>query len=349
MTALCLLADPANYRPFDWEQDQDDRAYWLDLFASFPKYIERRLREDGLGGEDFEARWRAFLEDYEAGMRRWRTDPEYQARLSTIALGAFRQAMLDRHGWTDPYAVVKRRENELASSMYPDLVRSIDAAPAEQRWETLMRGLFAGNMFDLGAPDTINLYNRGQVSFANIRKRIPSRPWFIDDTDVVRRRFELSPRYRQVLFFVDNSGADIVLGVVPLVREIAQRGTRVVLVANSAPALNDITIDELNPLLERLAASDAVLGELLAGGLITTVASGSNSPLIDLGCVSEACNQTAADCDLLVLEGMGRGVESNWRQSFRCDVWRVALIKDRTVAKWLGCKLFDPICRFTPA
>src|SRR5207244_3347549 len=117
--------------------------------------------------------------------------------------------------------------------------------------------------------------------------------------------------------------------------ELARQGMPVVLAANSAPALNDITIDELNPLLKQLAAWDRILSELLDGGRIRTVASGSGIPLIDFSEVSDACDAEAAHSDLIVIEGMGRGVESNWRQTFKCDVWRVALVKDECVAGWI--------------
>jgi type II pantothenate kinase len=208
-----------------------------------------------------------------------------------------------------------------------------------------MTGLFAGNMFDMGAPETIEMYERGEMQFASILERIPKRPWFIDDADALIERLEAGA-YRRALIFVDNSGTDIVLGVMPLVREFARRGMPVVMAANSTAALNDITIDELNGLLEVLSTKDPVLSELVAKGSITTVPSGTGLPLIDLSEVGDDCNRVARDCDLVVLEGMGRGVESNWRQTFNCDVWRVALIKDACVAKWLGCKLFVPVCRF---
>ena len=117
---------------------------------------------------------------------------------------------------------------------------------------------------------------------------------------------------------------------------------------NSAPALNDITIDELDPLLTQLAATDKTLADLLSDNRLATVSSGGTTPLIDLSDISDACNAVAAESDLVVLEGMGRGVESNWVEDFSCDVWRFALLKDRTVVKWLSAKLFDAVCRFDP-
>jgi type II pantothenate kinase len=123
----------------------------------------------------------------------------------------------------------------------------------------------------------------------------------------------------------------------------------VVLAPNFSPALNDITLAELGPLLDRLAAGDAVLARAMADGRLGTVDSGGDTPLLDLSRVSDACDAVAADSDLIVLEGMGRGVESNWTQQFTCDVWRVALLKDHTVADWIGARLFDGVCRFDRA
>jgi type II pantothenate kinase len=47
------------------------------------------------------------------------------------------------------------------------------------------------------------------------------------------------------MVFVDNAGADIVLGILPFVREMLRMGCEVVMVANSLPAINDITAAEL--------------------------------------------------------------------------------------------------------
>jgi uncharacterized protein with ATP-grasp and redox domains len=350
MPVFCQLADPDHYRPFDWSLVADPQTldYWLGLFGNFPTQLERRLRQDAMTGLNFESRWAAFCAEYAAGIARWRADPLADGELTTVTLCDFRQRMLIKHGFPDPYVRLKARENERAAELYPALVDRIDHQPPDERWPTLLRALFAGNMFDLGAPLTIDMYHRGGVDFLSTFDRIPPRPWFIDDADALRDRLWPRPIYRQILFFVDNAGSDIVLGAIPIIRELARRGPRVVVAANSRPALNDITIDELDTLLRRLSNVDPVLAHLVEADRIATVASGGGIPLIDLGQVSEACNTAAAASDLIVLEGMGRGVESNWRQTFKCDVWRVGLLKDEAVVKWVGAKLWDPICRFDP-
>lgn len=79
---------------------------------------------------------------------------------------------------------------------------------------------------------------------------------------------------------------------------------------------------------------------------IATVASGCGAPLIDLTDVSDACNDAARDADLIILEGMGRGIESNYHVRFTCDVLKIALLKDKQVAHRLGGDLYEQVCRF---
>jgi hypothetical protein len=50
------------------------------------------------------------------------------------------------------------------------------------------------------------------------------------------------------------AGADVVLGMIPLARELLRMGAEVVMCANSQPAINDITAPELRALLNQVAA-----------------------------------------------------------------------------------------------
>ena len=55
-------------------------------------------------------------------------------------------------GIFDAFASVKQRENEVALRLLPDLLRAIDAVPpGMDRGVRLLRGVLAGNIFDLGA------------------------------------------------------------------------------------------------------------------------------------------------------------------------------------------------------
>jgi type II pantothenate kinase len=128
-----------------------------------------------------------------------------------------------------------------------------------------------------------------------------------------------------------------------------QAGARVTLVANSAPALNDIIFDELDPLLRRGAAGDSCLQAALADGRLTTVASGSSAPLLDLTRLDDACVEALRGADLVILHGMGRSIESNYQAAFACDVLHAAVLKDDAVVARMQGRLFDCVFRYRSA
>ncbi len=73
-----------------------------------------------------------------------------------------------------------------------------------------------------------------------------------------------------------------IAGMLPLARELLQRGTAVVLAANSRPSINDITADELWGVVARAAAQDRVLARALDEEALKVVPSGNDLPVIDL-------------------------------------------------------------------
>ncbi len=348
MPLFCQLADPAGYRISDWNiaADPRDRDYWIGLFDKFPSHIQAQIVRDGLDGDHFPARWSAFQREYEAGMRVIHDKVERTGTLSTIELVRHRQTLLRKFDFPDPYRAVKRRENEAASRLYPQVIQRLDQTPAGQRWPALFLGLLAGNMFDLGAPKTIDLFKRGQTDFFATLERLGGQSWFIDHSATLIERLTNGSPWKQILFFVDNAGSDIVLGVLPLAREMVRNGARVVLAANAEPALNDITYPELNCLLDKLRNQDPLLSGMLDTDRLATVDAGNDTPLLDFSIITDTCNAVAADSDLIVLEGMGRAIESNWHVNLKCDCWRVALLKDEAVVRWLGAKLWQPVSRF---
>jgi uncharacterized protein with ATP-grasp and redox domains len=385
MPILPLLADPAVYRPCIQDLLADGevvREYWLSLFERHLDTLgslpvgERRLRD--------QPPWPAFARDYLSGLADLRHDPARRGRLSVLELTRYREERFIAHGIVDPFADVKHRETSLALAELPRVLAEIDAMPPPQRWELLVRNLLAGNLFDFGSPAAIDAFRRPA---AGIRPRpwpiddfdqwvprlesLPSakRPSQFEAAPCCQRRAEEPPAldgrrrsaprtasyrgsatcYAQALFFVDNSGPDIVLGAIPLARELARRGTRVVLAANSRPALNDVTAAELHNVLDACRLIDAYLAALLQDDRIAVVESGCHAPLIDLADLTPQCCAAAAESDLLILEGMGRAIESNYDARFTVDTVKVALIKDQMVADLLGVQLFDPAFRFEPA
>ena len=85
---------------------------------------------------------------------------------------------------------------------------------------------------------------------------------------------------RRVIAFVDNAGADIVLGMLPLARELLRMGSEVVLAANTQPAINDVTAAELRTVVAAAARDDPILRAAWEAGLQAEAANGSRVSVI---------------------------------------------------------------------
>jgi uncharacterized protein with ATP-grasp and redox domains len=105
----------------------------------------------------------------------------------------------------------------------------------------------------------------------------------------------------------------------------------------------------MQKVVKALSSEDPVLAAALESGMLSMVSTGTDLPVIDLAAVSEELNAAAVDAELLFLEGMGRGVETNYDTLFSVDVLRICLIKNESVAQRIGGRTFDCICRYTPS
>lgn len=53
------------------------------------------------------------------------------------------------------------------------------------------------------------------------------RPWLVDNLDDWIERLETGKPHKCAAIFVDNSGVDIILGILPFARDLLLRGTKV--------------------------------------------------------------------------------------------------------------------------
>lgn len=351
MSHFCLLKDPDSYVPakLDLIGDPAARKHWLDVFA---RQFERMLaRASEHHGRTASKRIAAAREEFLGLLERVRDTPSAAPgeRLDAIEVDRVRENTLRKHGLTDPYGHVKDRQNAEAIELYAQVVHALHALDRPDRWLCLIQGIFAGNLFDVGASATMEQVRESRDFLAAVADVRP-RPWFIDDYDALAEGLLAGPpaKWAKAVIFLDNAGSDLVLGVVPLARELALAGTMIVLAANELPSLNDVTADETVQILQRLAARDDDLAALIQGGMFEVVSTGSDIPLLDLSDVSDELNESAADAELVLLEGMGRGVESNYDARFRVDALRLAVLKDAEVAQRVGGEVFDCICKYTP-
>lgn len=346
MAALRQLRDPARYRPCDWDLKADGRGrrYWVRHFCRHLAILTAGIVENHPQAparllEQFRREYLAALEEVEHR-------PQRYERIDILLLDQLRHELLRRYGFEDPFGALKRRQNGAALRLLPRVLSELDACGEEALPQRLAVGLLAGNVYDLGASAAVQRRVGTGTELPVVSQAPRPRPWLVDDLAAWQRYCRQSPPHRHVAFFVDNSGADICLGCLPLARWLLMRGTRVTLAANSAPALNDVTAGELESLLRQTAGLDGELATALDCGRLSVVATGGTAPLLDLTALTAECAEALADADLIILQGMGRAVESNWQAEFSCDNLRVAVLKDRAVARRLGGRLFDCVFRF---
>jgi type II pantothenate kinase len=357
--------------------------------------------------KDAVERGEAFRAVFAAHLDRLREEPAAYGRIGLSGLFEMREECLRAFGFKDAYFDVKQQENAAALAVLPDLLAELDGMEEEARLLALVEGVLAGNIFDWGSQSCVDLYKNGTILeiYRNARSSV-TRPWVVDCFDVLNAKLcgmssgvadvvesslvgsdrcgdgqvnsckvkgtgldteARSHQYRKALLFCDNSGADVVLGMIPFARELLRRGTDVCLVANSLPAINDVTAEEMREvvllaakkcdILTRALASAVATAPKTAGdfkvaptmGSLTVCASGSGSPCLDLRRVSHELCEVSEGADLIVLEGMGRAVHTNYAAAFNCDTLKLAMIKNSRLAERLfNGRIYDCVCKFEP-
>ncbi|KAE9448699.1 hypothetical protein C3L33_19436, partial [Rhododendron williamsianum] len=120
---------------------------------------------------------------------------------------------------------------------------------------------------------------------------------------------------------------------------------QVVLAANDLPSINDVTYPELVEIISKLKDANGQLAGVDASNLLIAN-SGSDLPVIDLTSISQELAYLASDADLVILEGMGRGIETNLYAQFKCDSLKIGMVKHPEVAQFLGGRLYDCVFKF---
>ncbi|KAK4741087.1 hypothetical protein SAY87_024675 [Trapa incisa] len=352
-----LLMTPieSNYRactiPWRFPSDNSRKATptetaWIDLFLNSIPSFKKRAESDPTvpeapsRAEKFAQRYQEILEDL-------KKDPEsHGGPPDCILLCRIREQVLRELGFRDIFKKVKEEENEKARSLFQDVIRLSDAIEDEEkRLENLAKGIFAGNIFDLGSAALAEAFAKDGMSFLASFQNLLARPWVIDDLDTFKLRWG-KKLWKKAVIFVDNSGADIILGIIPFARELLRRGTQVVLAANDLPSINDVTYTELIEIVAHLKDDHGKLMGIDASNLLIAN-SGNDLPVIDLSSVSQELAYLSSDADLVILEGMGRGIETNLYAQFKCDSLKIGMVKHPEVAQFLGGRLYDCVFKYT--
>lgn len=318
---------------------------WINIFLnSVPSFKKRAESDDTVPNAP--ARAEKFAQRYVEILEDLKKDPEsHGGPPDCILLCQIREQVLRELGFRDIFKKVKDEENAKAISLFKDVVDLNDAIEDEtKRVQNLVRGIFAGNIFDLGSAQLAELFAKDGMSFQASCQNLVPRPWVIDDLDNFISKWGRK-LWKKAVIFVDNSGADIILGILPFARELLRHGVQVVLAANDLPSINDVTYPELVDIIMKLKDENGKLVGVDTSNLFIAN-SGNDLPVIDLTRISQELAYLASDADLVIMEGMGRGIETNLYAQFKCDSLKIGMVKHLEVAQFLGGRLYDCVFKY---
>lgn len=350
VTFCPLLKDPASYNPdtTDLAEDKEARDYWLQCFEeSVDKFVARAIHSQP-HSPTAKDRATRLKEKYVNRLHYLNLQPFAYGTLTVRVLLDTIEHYMKEFDFPDPYLHQKKKENEEALQHLKDRIAAIENLEGAEKIRALVLGVLSGNMFDWGAQAVATLMETTDFGFTEAQEKIPSRPWLQDDLDEWVERLENGPPHKCAAIFVDNSGVDIVLGVLPFARDLLLRGTKVILCANSMPALNDVTYPELVVTLRDAAKVCKVIRHALKENRLIPMGTAQAGPCLDLSRLSlDLClAMVKHDVDLIVLEGMGRTLHTNLYAKMTCECLKLAVIKNRWLALRLGGDMFSVICKY---
>lgn len=333
---------------FNLTLDTEARNYWLEIFHSGLDRFCKVIRAGESNRDNLDKRIDLFKSKFLACLSLLRGNPYAYGNLSVRTLLDCREQFLDEFDFYDPYLHFKKEENAEAMSLLEGRLKKLSMLNWEDRQINSIKGILGGNLFDWGSSAVVKMNDDHKINFEDACKVVQERPWAVDNLDEWIARIKKEP-YNKIVIFVDNSGADIVLGILPFVVEMLMLGSKVVLSANSRPALNDVTSQELRILAAEAAGISLVIKDGLETGKLRIVESGLGSPCLDLSRVSQQIADASSDCDLVIVEGMGRAIHTNCTNHFLVDSLRLCVLKNSWLCKKFDCPMFSGICKFEVA
>ncbi|XP_076238438.1 4'-phosphopantetheine phosphatase [Calliopsis andreniformis] len=350
VTFCPLLKDPASYNPdtTNLVEDKEARDYWLQCFEeSVDKFVARAIHSQP-HSPTAKDRATKLKEKYINRLHYLNLQPfAYGALTVRVLLDTIEHCMKE-FDFPDPYLHQKKIENEEALKHLKDRIIALDNLEGPEKIKALILGVLSGNMFDWGAKAVATLMETTDFGFAEAEAKIPGRPWLQDDLDEWINRLENEPPHKCAAIFVDNSGVDIILGILPFARDLLQRGTKVILCANSMPALNDVTYPELVVTLRDASKICRVIRHALKENRLIPMETAQAGPCLDLSRLNlDLClAMVKHNVDLIVLEGMGRTLHTNLHARMTCECLKLAVIKNRWLALRLGGDMYAVICKY---
>ncbi|CAB4486120.1 fumble-domain-containing protein [Rhizophagus irregularis] len=352
LVAFPKLENLDEYQPDTLQlTDSTAQKYWIDVLERNLHSLVELAKEwtsdsenDGQN-QDVQSRASSFDTLFRGHLARLRDQPNMYGALTVRSLLNLREQCLHELGFPDIFSKVKAAENKSALHKLPGLLKKVDSLQSlEDKIELLIDNILAGNMFDWGSSQIVKLIKDGELSFEAAKEKA-NKPDKLNHTKKFIERIisKNKPPLKKAVIFVDNSGADIVLGVIPFARFLVSLGMDVILAVNSHPAINDITFEELSEVVASIAELDSLVAAAWASKKISVMETGSASLCLDLRRINEDLVEACQDVDLIVLEGMGRAIHTNYNAKFTCESLKIAVFKNAATATELGAHMYDAI------
>lgn len=341
-----ILSDDYHPDTFDLT-DPELQKYWIDIFdKNLHKMVDMALTWQKTHYVNNAENSKTFEDIYRKHLQVLRREPNAYGPLSVRSLLILREQCLHEMGFGDIFEHVKQEEKLSALNTLPNLLEKIDALPEKEKIGVLIDNVLAGNMFDWGANEVHNMLQKGELNFDSAKTKVKKSEKYFNLNEF-NERLNSEPHHKRAVIFVDNSGADIVLGIIPFARYLLSRGTEVILAANSLPCVNDVTYNDLLEIIEQVAKIDKIINDAYNKfGRLMVYETGSGSPCLDLRNINCDLADACETVDLVIIEGMGRAMHTNFHARFICDSLKLAVFKNASVAKTLGGNMYDGICLF---
>lgn len=323
MKPLSSMLNPEDYWPGLWDLRNDPEAanHWSEVFRLNTDFIANLIEsiKNGKKADEYKNKMTEATRGISKG--------EY-ATVHGVTLT--RQKVLDEIGVPDPFLSIKDKENEEALIMLKN--QPVAKEKNSSFFSFAVECLLAGNRFDMGNHETAVLWEKGELGFS-----YPENP---------KIRNELFDRLsglnnKSCVLLADNAGHDFTVGIVFLSKALARNGYKLVVAANSGPALNDVTFKECLIVSEKISAFDSEWKELTDSGMIGFIETGCITPGIDLSAVDEKFDEEVSSSGAVIFTGQGRAIETTYNASLSKPVLRIAKIKDPFVASYLNKSQFS--------
>ncbi|CAJ0648170.1 13867_t:CDS:10 [Entrophospora sp. SA101] len=305
LVAFPKIGDITHYQPDTISlTDPQIQDCWISTLEKNENVINNegplQLEKQQEDNEDAKRRASTFDTLFRSHLDKLRDQPNMYGAFTVRNSLNLREHCLRELGFSDVFAKVKSEENKTALKNLPEVLNKVDSLISiDEKVEYLIGNILAGNMFDWGSDKILEMLTSGELSFSNAHNKI-NKTNHLNQSKRFIQAINNRSSFKKVVMFVDNSGADIILGMIPFARFFISRGSDVIFAANNHPAINDVTV---------MVEIDNLIAAAWASKKLVVMGTGSSGPCLDLGRIDEELANACLDVDLVVLESSMAAIE----------------------------------------